>query len=247
MKNMIEQALAKMGLTDKEIKVYLAALELGKASVQEVSRKSGINRATTYVQLEQLVERGLVSIVDKDKKNIVVAERPQRIIDILENKKSNIDDLKKQFSGLMPQLEAIYNVVTDRPQVKFYEGEAGLKLVRADIIKSKPEMVCAIIPGRIEGEKEVMEYMAKNLKFFKIVFVGEKNFQHFNPNYKNGEARHHPLANFDVDITLYSNKVFLNKPVATDENMGVLIEDKLFFQSFLAIFDLLWQTGTPWK
>jgi amidophosphoribosyltransferase len=55
--------LKNLGLSDNEAKVYLSMLELGPSSVLEISAKAGVNRPTTYVQIETLKKMGLVSQV----------------------------------------------------------------------------------------------------------------------------------------------------------------------------------------
>ena len=55
------QELGHLGLSEKEAAVYLASLELGPAPVQDISHKAKVNRATTYVMIESLMGRGLIS------------------------------------------------------------------------------------------------------------------------------------------------------------------------------------------
>ena len=57
----IENVLKAYGLNEKQIKVYLACLELGSASVQKISQKSGLIRTTVYEVLETLKQRGFTS------------------------------------------------------------------------------------------------------------------------------------------------------------------------------------------
>ena len=57
--------LKKIGLSENETGAYLALLELGSATAQDISKKSGIKRATTYVQLEALMQLGLVTSFEK--------------------------------------------------------------------------------------------------------------------------------------------------------------------------------------
>ena len=59
------QDLQQIGLTEKEAKVYLAALELGEKAVQVIAQKAGVNRATTYFILESLIEKGLQRAINK--------------------------------------------------------------------------------------------------------------------------------------------------------------------------------------
>lgn len=42
----LENKLKELGLADKEARVYLASLELGSDTVQNIAKKSGVNRAT---------------------------------------------------------------------------------------------------------------------------------------------------------------------------------------------------------
>ena len=66
----LELELKKLNFSDKEARVYLALLELGEAPVQHISEKAKVNRATTYVVLEALQKRGVVTTIEKDKKVI---------------------------------------------------------------------------------------------------------------------------------------------------------------------------------
>jgi|SRR3989344_829968 len=63
-----EKELQALGLSEKEAKVYLAALVLGPDTVQNIAKKAGINRPTAYLQIESLKEKGIISEVEKDKK-----------------------------------------------------------------------------------------------------------------------------------------------------------------------------------
>ena len=57
-----------LGLSDKEARVYLALLELGTASAQTVSTKSYIKKPTTYLALEELRKKGLLTKLPKAKR-----------------------------------------------------------------------------------------------------------------------------------------------------------------------------------
>ena len=65
---MLERELMEIGLNEKEVKVYLASLELGQSAVQAIANKSGVNRATTYFVIEGLTTKGLISSFHQGKK-----------------------------------------------------------------------------------------------------------------------------------------------------------------------------------
>jgi sugar-specific transcriptional regulator TrmB len=74
--NDLIKELRHFGLSDKEAAVYLASLNLGPASVQDLSHKSKVNRATTYVVIESLTTQGLMSTFVKDKKRYFALAAP---------------------------------------------------------------------------------------------------------------------------------------------------------------------------
>ena len=65
---MLKEQLEKIGLAEKEAKVFLASLELGSSAAQKIAKKAEINRATTYVIIEKLMKKGLMSSVEKGKR-----------------------------------------------------------------------------------------------------------------------------------------------------------------------------------
>ena len=76
---MLEKYLADIGFSDKEVKVYLSALELGEASVLQIAKKSKINRTTAYPVLTALQRKGLISFIQNGKKQLFYAESPGKL------------------------------------------------------------------------------------------------------------------------------------------------------------------------
>ena len=151
----MEQALIKLGLSDKEAKVYLATLELGEDTVQNIGKKAGVNRATTYVILEKLMSLGLVSSVEHDKKTKFIAERPAELENIIEEEKRAVEGRHKHLDEAMSQLMALYNTKKGKPIVRFFEGADGLETLDKlgfDEIESPSEQL-SIIPVDIVEEQ----------------------------------------------------------------------------------------------
>lgn len=61
----MKKELKQLGLSDKDIEIYLSGLKLGPSSVQEISRKAGVKRSTTYLIFENLKKMGLAITVIK--------------------------------------------------------------------------------------------------------------------------------------------------------------------------------------
>ena len=88
--------LQNLGLNEKEAKVYLACLELGSATVQEVSDKAGVKRTSVYNFLEDMKARGFITEVKHGKKILLTAEDPRVLL-------KKADEQKKQFEEMLPE------------------------------------------------------------------------------------------------------------------------------------------------
>ena len=62
----IKEALKSIGLTEGEIKIYLALLELGSSSIGQIIKRSGISGSKTYEVLDRLSQKGLISAILKN-------------------------------------------------------------------------------------------------------------------------------------------------------------------------------------
>lgn len=57
--------LKKIGLTDGEIRLYDALLEIGETTRTKLAKKSGISPSKIYDIANRLIEKGIVSSVKK--------------------------------------------------------------------------------------------------------------------------------------------------------------------------------------
>ncbi|MDD2935529.1 MAG: helix-turn-helix domain-containing protein [Candidatus Pacebacteria bacterium] len=126
-----EKVLELIGLSDKEVRVYLALLELGNGTAPGVSVKSGIKRPTTYLILEELRKKGLVISIPRKLKTMYTAKSPEILLEEQKEK-------ERLISEKMPELLAIYNSKKEKPKVKFYQGEKQIvDLYNKEIFKSR--------------------------------------------------------------------------------------------------------------
>ena len=76
----IQVIFKNFGLSEKEIAVYLALIELGPSSVREIAAKSKVNRGTSYDILKSLIALGIVSYYNKESKQYFIAEQPEKLL-----------------------------------------------------------------------------------------------------------------------------------------------------------------------
>ena len=78
--------LEEFGLTTKEAQVYLASLQLGQTSVQNIAKLAGIHRVSTYDILQSLISKGLINQTASGKKRYLEAIDPDKIYQSLHDK-----------------------------------------------------------------------------------------------------------------------------------------------------------------
>lgn len=137
----LTRELTHLGLTEKEASVYLAAAELGPSVAQDIAKKAKVNRATTYVMIDTLKTRGLMSSYSKGKKKYFVAESPERLLGMIRLQRQELESREEEFARIMPQLAALYNVEGAKPQVRFLEGVEGMKTIREEMHAVKGEII----------------------------------------------------------------------------------------------------------
>ena len=57
-----------LGFSEGERATYLTLLEMGASNVIDITKKSKLSRQTVYNSLDTLIEKGLISTVQKGKK-----------------------------------------------------------------------------------------------------------------------------------------------------------------------------------
>ena len=136
-------------LTIKESRVYIATLECGESGATEIAKISGLKRPTTYVILEQLIRRGLVSKVNNNGKQLFRAENPETLVEQEEKK-------LEALQSALPLLMNIRNTADDQPEIRMLRGEDTAITIlddtltqHSDICWWSSEMVVDEIRGEI--------------------------------------------------------------------------------------------------
>ncbi|MFH0854514.1 MAG: helix-turn-helix domain-containing protein [bacterium] len=241
----IQEQLQSLGLSEKEARVYMSSLELGSSAVQEIARKAGVNRATTYVQIEALLKKGLMSSVIRGKKRYFSAENPGYLLKLLDIKMGEINDKRKEFEKYIPELEAMFDNAQEKPKVKYYEGLEGLRSVQQDFFMTNSKEVKEItdldrayqaFPPHPKDHRSKRK--GKNTyTFAKVIYSYSEGA--ILPKKENFRERYFVAKGkikFSSDILIYGeNKVaFLN----TIKRNGVIIENKEIHDTLNSLFDL---------
>ncbi|MEK6893384.1 MAG: helix-turn-helix domain-containing protein [Nanoarchaeota archaeon] len=129
--------LRKVGLSEGEIKVYLVLLTFGSAHLNKIHEKTGIERRNIYDILNKLIERGLVSYMDENKRRSFTAVHPKKLISYLEEKQENLLSIKQEVNKMLPAIIKVFESKKSLIGAEIYRGEEGIKAVWEDSLNYK--------------------------------------------------------------------------------------------------------------
>ena len=127
-------SLKEMGLSAGEIKVYSALLEIGKAPVNRIHEKTGIERRNIYDILNKLIERGLVTYIFENKKRFFQITHPNMLVGYVEEKKHVLENTKKDLEKELPDLIKKFNAAKTEIGAEVYRGPEGIKAMWEDML-----------------------------------------------------------------------------------------------------------------
>jgi sugar-specific transcriptional regulator TrmB len=166
----IELELKKLGLKEKEVKVYLAGLELGPNSIKNIAEKVKIPRPTVYEIVKKLEEKGLFVETKKGKKRLFVAQSPSQILRFLKIKKREIEEKEREFTRIVSILEAKYS--REKEGIRIFQGKEGKKAI-IEILSLSPTPEILIVNPEINPisqreRKKIYQSIKKRLGQIKV-------------------------------------------------------------------------------
>ena len=171
MNDNIKQILANYGLTDKEVKIYLALLSNGNATAKELSSLTKIKRTSIYPLTDKLVARGILGVYKAKYGTHYIATSPHSLL-------SRLEKIKADLNSALPQLEALEKKNNYEPEVKFYKGKEGYISILDDTLIDNTQEILYF--GSAEDLNDVISESYANkyikarvnlkIKFLQIVY-----------------------------------------------------------------------------
>jgi HTH-type transcriptional regulator, sugar sensing transcriptional regulator len=243
----IKKALLQLEFTEKEIATYVALLELGASSVQDISRRTGINRVSIYEAIAELKTKGLVAESRKGKKKKFVAEDPEGILELVRTKKAKLHAEENNLqNAILPMLKAINVQQENKPQIKFFEGLEGIYKVYDDYILNNSDVIgCGSYDSVMKVsswkvERAYIEEMRKR----KIVYRGileDTEINHKFDDISKGIMHNKFLPvgeKVSADVLIFGSSVAL---ISYEKKSATLIEDESIAKSLCMYLSFMWE------
>lgn len=243
---MEEKILLEFGLTKNEVNIYLTLLKTGSALAGEITKKTGIHRRNVYDSLERLMEKGLISHVIVNNRKLFSPANPKRFLNIIEEKKHELDIRKKAFEEIMPALNLMHPL-TKKQDVRFFRGVEGLKTVYEDILRTGKDYVGYGPAAQLEKVlKSYLKHFVKRRKKQKIktrlIYADKERNEEFVKS-PLSEARFFPdKYSTHVALRIYGNNLVLLL-LAEDEPLAILIENKKIADGYKNYFEMMWNSA----
>jgi sugar-specific transcriptional regulator TrmB len=245
------QDLRKIGLTEGEIKVYEALLEEGECTKTKLAKRSGISPSNIYDVTNRLVEKGIISKVEKNGIAHFSPANPKRILDFLDQKENEIDQERDFVNSILPTLLLRFEEAKEKINVEVFNGWNGMKTIFEELLdeceKGDNNYVFGASKG--ESEKQADAFFVKYSKsretkgiITSIIFNEEMKkrkerigFFLESKNYKVKFLQQSTPA----EIMLYKNKSCII--ILTKEPLVIRITSQEVTDSFKQYFDVMWK------
>ncbi len=233
------EGLQKLGLSEKETRVYLALLALEEVSVGAVSKRTGIHRRSCYDSLNSLQEKGLVSF------SVLEGVKSFRATG-LDSFKALAREKELLVKELLPKLRK-KKKKEEEPTIEIFRGLKSTKSVFEDFLRDKGKIY--ICGGDNPARVYLKYYYLKYTKVREKLGIKVKALHPDVPGVRE-MARTMPLWNARfIDKKFFSpnfwiiqgGKVFIlfwrECPIV------IRITDKMLAKTYLGSFKMLWKAA----
>lgn len=238
--------LTNLGISKKAAQIYMAALSLGTASVQELAEKTALKRPTAYAYIEELLKEGLLEKAPIGKREYYRASNPR----VLEARAEHTAQIIKKA---VPELEALRASMQGRPNISVLEGEKGLRQVYSEM--EAANSIC-FWSNLEKFEKQFQDIFDKLSNAIGSQQIRTREIIANTPEARKSAKRYALTAgrNYSARIAtadgIYNDNAIYGNVVAIfrlhESNLFVIrIEDATIAQTMKAMFEMAWKSAEP--
>jgi sugar-specific transcriptional regulator TrmB len=234
--------LSDLGLSNAEIKVYLALLKIGETTAGPVITHSKLQNSVVHMTLKKLVEDGFATYVKKGNTKHYWATNPENVLTF-------IDEKKARFKQLLPELISSQNKTIPQ-QAEVFEGFKGFKVALQEMIadtkKGDEYLVFAFYTKNPNDFQNVYTYYVdfekeRKRKGLKVQVLAPSSIKN------KFEKRDAKLVKFldgpiPMNISVCNNKVLMTP--WEDTKVTFLISSRQLADSFRMLFKATWNSTT---
>lgn len=241
--------LEKLGLAKNERTVYLTLIELGSATVSDITKKAALHRSYVYDILDKLIDLGLVAFITKNKKRYFQACHPGNLLEIIRAQEQEIKNDRENIKSIIPELIKRQSISLEKQKAEIFIGKEGIKRILEDVLQTKKDFVAFGAEGKF---KDIFKWYFDNWQRrrveskikYKIIYHKKLKGKRPTGIQKLVKIKFLPERYaFPATTLLYGNKIAMI--VWESDPTAFLLESPQVTTSFLNYFELLWKIAKP--
>jgi HTH-type transcriptional regulator, sugar sensing transcriptional regulator len=244
------EQLKDLGLSEGQVSVYSAVLDLGISSLNKIQEKTGIERRNIYDILNKLIEKGFITYTIEKNKRTYQCTHPNKILEEIKQKKESLSHLEK----IVPQITNTFNLSKPDIRAEVFRGNEAIKALLEETLEYKESFW---IGGNCDVEKTPLKIWFKHWMNKR---VEKKHIMHDLADYgtefeylkKNNLSKHkkeyykyHALPKeltSPMVVLIFGNKVA--QILWSDQSFAFVLESEEIKESFMKYFHYFWVE--PW-
>ena len=155
--------LRKLGLSEKETLVYLAALKLGYSSVLKIAKEAKISRPTAYQVIRGLIGKGLIAKLKDGNKKYFAAESPDKLMRGLKMQRRELKEKEREFTRIIAALRNKYWTGKERG-VKIYKGKGGFNVLLDELLTTQSKKIYILTGNKKFISKKIIEDIYRKIR-----------------------------------------------------------------------------------
>jgi len=246
---MFKKALLQTDLTPTQAEILDFLYQNKEAKASVIAKKIQRSRAIVYKELEELTDLGIVEKDDKPNQvSIFRANHPAQLEKLMEIRENKLKKDKELLNNYLPDMISAFNLMNNKPGIKFYEGIEGVKKILNDTLKAKDEIYTISDSSSIRAHAKKLneEYIKKRKKLgikkkLIVPLSARDNYSQTKTEFT--EIRFLPgeYFNFDTGIQIYDGKISY-QTIKPDKMVGVLIENESIYKMHKMLFEYIWDS-----
>lgn len=234
--------LEDLGLTQAESKVYITLLELGSSSAGPILENSNLQNSVVHRALNSLMSKGLINYVSEGKRKIYQATNPENFLNFIEDK-------KKRFEQILPELKNKQNSQKHQENATIFKGIRGIKEVYTMLVNSKGKEYLTYGGGPpTEKLMGINWWLSIHQKRVSNKLPSRQVFDKSVKNIGGTDIGKKPLTSIKYvssELAQFQETVIVGDLVAisvfTENPYSFLIKDKEVAEGYKKYFEVLWK------
>jgi len=240
------EKLKELGISDGQIGVYSAVLELGIATINKIHEKTGIERRNIYDILNKLVEKGMITYIIEKGRKAYRCTPPSKINEEIARKQQALAELQQ----IVPQIAAVFNETKQEIGAEIFRGNEAIKAMLEDALNCKEQYWIGGNSGIQDTPLKAwfghwMQRRAeRKVKMFDLVDYGTF-LEGYEPSKKQlNEKRFYYYKQLPKQLSspmviiIFGNKVA--QVLWSKQSFAFVLESREIKESFMKYFNMFW-------